>query len=109
MMGIPRIKPRRIPITTGAASRRGPRSSPAILFKGTIDRQAQGKPDPSCLWEERGVVPFHKVDKGVETENDGVSLMRPIDGLDVLLDRAAKLGIFGTKMRCVINQRCASI
>jgi fructose-bisphosphate aldolase class I len=75
----------------------------AILFEGTMDGQALGKPVPSFLWEERGVVPFLKVDKGLEAENDGVSLMRPIAGLDALLDRAAKLGIFGTKMRSVIN------
>src|ERR1700694_710542 len=75
----------------------------AILFEATMDGQAQGKPVPSFLWEDRGVVPFLKVDKGLEAENDGVSLMRPIAGLDALLDRAAKLGIFGTKMRSVIN------
>jgi fructose-bisphosphate aldolase class I len=75
----------------------------AILFEGTMDGQALGKPVPSFLWEERGVIPFLKVDKGLEAENDGVSMMRPIAGLDALLDRAAKLGIFGTKMRSVIN------
>jgi fructose-bisphosphate aldolase class 1 len=74
-----------------------------ILFEGTMDGLTQGKPVPSFLWDERGVVPFLKVDKGLEAENDGVSLMRPIAGLDALLDRAAKLGIFGTKMRSVIN------
>jgi fructose-bisphosphate aldolase, class I len=74
-----------------------------ILFEATMDGQAQGKPVPSFLWQDRGVVPFLKVDKGLEAENDGVSLMRPIAGLDALLDRAAKLGIFGTKMRSVIN------
>src|SRR5450755_4232818 len=63
----------------------------AILFEATMDGQAQGKPVPSFLWEERGVVPFLKVDKGLEAENDGVSLMRPIAGLDALLDRATKL------------------
>ncbi len=75
----------------------------AILFERTMDGQAQGKPVPQFLWEQRSVVPFLKVDKGLEAEHDGVSLMRPIDGLDALLDRAAKLGIFGTKMRSVIN------
>jgi fructose-bisphosphate aldolase class I len=75
----------------------------AILFERTMDGEAQGKPVPQFLWEQRSVVPFLKVDKGLEAENDGVSLMRPIDGLDALLDRAAKLGIFGTKMRSVIN------
>ncbi len=75
----------------------------AILFERTMDGQAQGKPVPTFLWEDRGVVPFLKVDKGLETESDGVSLMKPIPGLDALLARAAKLGIFGTKMRSVIN------
>ena len=76
----------------------------AILFEATMDGQAEGKPVPSFLWEERGVVPFLKVDKGLEDEGDGVRLMKPIPGLDVLLERAVKLGIFGTKMRSVINQ-----
>ena len=75
----------------------------AILFEATMDGQAQGKPVPTFLWEDRGVVPFLKVDKGLEAENDGVSLMKPIPGLDALLARAVKLGIFGTKMRSVIN------
>jgi fructose-bisphosphate aldolase class I len=75
----------------------------AILFEATMDGQAQGKPVPGFLWEDRGVVPFLKVDKGLETEADGVQLMKPIPGLDALLDRAAKLGIFGTKMRSVIK------
>jgi fructose-bisphosphate aldolase class I len=75
----------------------------AILFEATMDGDAQGKPVPAFLWEERSVVPFLKVDKGLEAEKDGVSLMRPIPGLDALLDRAGKLGVFGTKMRSVIN------
>ena len=75
----------------------------AILFEATMDGQAQDKPVPTFLWEERGVVPFLKVDKGLEAEKDGVSLMKPIPGLDTLLDRAGKLGVFGTKMRSVIN------
>lgn len=75
----------------------------AILFERTMDGEAQGKPVPAFLWQERGVVPFLKVDKGLEAEEDGVSLMKPIPGLDVLLDRAAGLGIYGTKMRSVIN------
>jgi fructose-bisphosphate aldolase class I len=76
----------------------------AILFERTMDGEAKGKPVPAFLWEERGVVPFLKVDKGLEAEKDGVSLMRPIPGLDTLLERAVKLGIFGTKMRSVINR-----
>src|SRR5271170_8394180 len=58
----------------------------AILFEGTMDGEAQGKPVPAFLWEERGVVPFLKVDKGLEAEKDGVSLMKPIPGLDALLE-----------------------
>ena len=75
----------------------------AILFEGTMDGQVLGKRVPTYLWEDRGVVPFLKVDKGLEPERDGVSLMKPIPGLDALLDRAVKLGVFGTKMRSVIN------
>jgi fructose-bisphosphate aldolase class I len=75
----------------------------AILFEGTMDGQAQGKPVPTFLWEDRSVIPFVKVDKGLEAENDGVSLMKPIPGLDTLLSRAVKLGVFGTKMRSTIN------
>jgi len=75
----------------------------AILFEATMDGQAQGKPVPTFLWEERSVIPFLKIDKGLEAEADGVSLMKPIPGLDPLLARAVKLGIFGTKMRSVIN------
>ena len=75
----------------------------AILFEGTMDGEVRGKPTPAFLWEERGVVPFVKVDKGLEKENDGVQLMRPMPELDALLTRAAKLDVFGTKMRSVIN------
>jgi fructose-bisphosphate aldolase class I len=75
----------------------------AILFEATMDGQAHGKPVPTFLWEDRSVIPFLKVDKGLEPESDGVSLMKPIPGLDALLDRAAGLGVFGTKMRSVIN------
>jgi fructose-bisphosphate aldolase class I len=75
----------------------------AILFEQTMDGQAQGKPVPNFLWADRGIVPFLKVDKGLAAELDGVSLMKPIPGLDALLERAVKLGVFGTKMRSVIN------
>jgi fructose-bisphosphate aldolase, class I len=74
-----------------------------ILFEGTMDGEVRGRPTPAFLWEERGVVPFVKVDKGLEHENDGVQLMRPMPTLDELLTRAVKLGVFGTKMRSVIN------
>ena len=75
----------------------------AILFERTMDGLAQGKPVPTFLWEERGVVPFLKVDKGLEAEKDGVSLMKPMPELAPLLARAVKLGVYGTKMRSVIN------
>ncbi|HEV3045180.1 MAG TPA: fructose bisphosphate aldolase [Roseiarcus sp.] len=75
----------------------------AILFERTMDGEAGGKPVPAFLWEDRGVVPFLKVDKGLDAEKDGVSLMKPMPTLDALLDRATKLGVFGTKMRSVIN------
>ena len=75
----------------------------AILFEKTMDGQAEGQPVPSYLWKERGVVPFLKVDKGLEAEQDGVQLMKPIPGLDALLERASGLGVFGTKMRAVVN------
>src|SRR6266403_3765510 len=75
----------------------------AILFEGTMDGEVRGTPTPAFLWEERGVIPFVKVDKGLEAEKDGVSLMRPMPELDALLTRAVKLGVFGTKMRSVIN------
>jgi fructose-bisphosphate aldolase class I len=75
----------------------------AILFELTMDGQANGKPVPTYLWNDRGVVPFLKVDKGLEAEKDGVSLMKPIPGLDELLARAVKLDIYGTKMRSTIN------
>src|SRR5271167_1935063 len=68
----------------------------AILFEGTMDGEVRGQPVPAFLWEGRGVVPFVKVDKGLEPEKDGVSLMKPISDLDALLARAAMLGVFGT-------------
>jgi fructose-bisphosphate aldolase class I len=76
----------------------------AIHFEATMDGQANGKPVPAFLWEDRGVVPFLKVDKGLEAEADGVQVMKPNPGLNALLARAAKLDIFGTKMRSVIHQ-----
>ncbi|MGO4124714.1 fructose bisphosphate aldolase [Inquilinus sp. YAF38] len=75
----------------------------AILFEKTMDGQAEGKPVPTFLWQERGVVPFLKVDKGLHPEADGVSLMKPIPGLDALLERARALGVYGTKARSVAN------
>ncbi|SAL27320.1 Fructose-bisphosphate aldolase class 1 [Caballeronia udeis] len=75
----------------------------AILFEATMDGEAEGKSVPAFLWEDRGVVPFLKVDKGLEAEANGVRLMKPIPGLDALLERAVKLGVFGTKMRSVVD------
>lgn len=75
----------------------------AILFEQTMDREIGGKPAAQFLWEDRRVVPFLKIDKGLEAEADGVQLMKPIPGLDALLDRAVAKGIFGTKERSVIN------
>ncbi|PVA10847.1 fructose bisphosphate aldolase [Pelagivirga sediminicola] len=80
----------------------------AILFEMTMDRDIGGKPSASYLWEERGVVPFLKVDKGLKDEADGVRLMKPMPDLDALCARAAKAGIFGTKMRSVIDAASAS-
>jgi fructose-bisphosphate aldolase class I len=75
----------------------------AILFEKTMDREMGGKPSAKFLWEERGVVPFLKIDKGLEAEENGVQLMKPIPGLDDLLDRAVAHGIFGTKERSVVS------
>ena len=74
----------------------------AILFERTMEGDANGKPVPEALWE-RGVVPFLKVDKGLEDESGGVRLMKPNPGLDELLDRAVAKRMFGTKMRSVID------
>lgn len=74
----------------------------AILFEKTMDGMADGKPVPTLL-RERGVVPFIKVDKGLEDEVDGTQLMKPMPGLDDLLARSKALGVVGTKMRSVIN------
>ncbi|MEM8849710.1 MAG: fructose bisphosphate aldolase [Pseudomonadota bacterium] len=75
----------------------------AILFEQTMDRAFGGKPAAAYLWEERGVVPFLKIDKGLQDEVDGVQLMKPIPGLAATLQRAHGLGVFGTKERSVIN------
>ncbi|QYK39935.1 MAG: fructose bisphosphate aldolase [Paracoccaceae bacterium] len=75
----------------------------AILFEQTMDRTIDGIPTAAYLWDKRRVVPFLKIDKGLEAEADGVQLMKPIPGLDDLLARAARAGIFGTKERSVIN------
>ncbi|MCK0170568.1 fructose bisphosphate aldolase [Aliiroseovarius sp. S1123] len=75
----------------------------AILFEMTMDRQIDGKPTATYMWDERGVVPFLKVDKGLADEENGVQVMKPMPELDALCERAVKAGVFGTKMRSVIN------
>jgi fructose-bisphosphate aldolase class I len=74
----------------------------AILFERTMDGEIEGRPVPEVL-KARGVVPFIKIDKGLEAEADGVQLMKPMPELDALLARARGLGLFGTKERSVIN------
>src|SRR3954447_17106032 len=81
----------------------GERVLGAILFEDTMDRQVEGRDTAEYLWDVKGVVPFLKVDKGLADEADGVQVMKPIPGLDGLLDRAVKKGVFGTKMRSVIK------
>jgi fructose-bisphosphate aldolase class I len=74
----------------------------AILFERTMDGTVDGKPTPQALID-RGIVPFVKIDKGLEAEENGIQLMKPNPGLDALLERARSLGVFGTKERSVIN------
>jgi len=93
-------------ITSPAFS--GKRLIGAILFENTMDRDIEGKPTPTYLWEVKGVVPFLKVDKGLADEKDGVQMMKPIDGLDALLKKAKSKNVFGTKMRSVIKQANAA-
>ncbi len=81
----------------------GPRILAAILFEQTVEREVGGMPTARYLWDEKNVVPFLKVDKGLAAEQDGVRLMKPIETLDELLERAHRHRIFGTKMRSVIN------
>ncbi|MEL7107090.1 MAG: fructose bisphosphate aldolase [Pseudomonadota bacterium] len=75
----------------------------AILFEMTMDRDIDGIPTAKYLWENRRVVPFLKVDKGLADTTDGVKLMKPMPELDALLDRAVGHGVYGTKMRSVID------
>lgn len=75
----------------------------AILFEQTMDRTIDGMPTATYLWEQRGVVPFLKIDKGLEAEVDGCQLMKAMPDLDALLDKAVAAGIFGTKERSVIS------
>jgi fructose-bisphosphate aldolase class I len=81
----------------------GSRVLAAILFEQTMERDVNGVPTARYLWDEKNVVPFLKVDLGLAAEQDGVQLMKPIDTLDDLLERARRHRIFGTKMRSVIK------
>ena len=86
----------------------GDRVFGAILFENTMDRDIEGRPSADYLWNVRQVVPFLKVDKGLAAEQDGVQLMKPMPGLDALLEKAKAKRIFGTKMRSVVKQASAS-
>ena len=81
----------------------GSRVLAAILFEQTMDREMGGVPTARYLWENKRVVPFLKVDKGLAAEQNGVRLMKPIDTLDDLLERASRQRILGTKMRSVVR------
>lgn len=75
----------------------------AILFEKTMDSDMAGKPSATYLWEDRGVVPFLKIDKGLAAEENQAQVMNPMPELDALLDKANEKGIYGTKMRSVIH------
>ena len=81
----------------------GERVLGAILFENTLDREREGRSTAHYLWQEKQIVPFLKVDKGLEDEANGVQLMKPITNLDVLLAKANTQDVFGTKMRSVIK------
>lgn len=82
----------------------GARILGSILFENTMDREVDGKPTPGYLWDDKRVVPFLKVDKGLADLDKGVQLMKPIPGFDELLERSRSKGVFGTKMRSVIKE-----
>jgi fructose-bisphosphate aldolase class I len=86
----------------------GDRVLGAILFEGTMDREVDGLPTAEYLWARKRVVPFLKVDKGLEDQHDGVQVLKPMPHLDELLERAVAKGIFGTKMRSVIATASAT-
>ena len=81
----------------------GDRVLGAILFEMTMDREIDGQASASYLWNEKQVVPFLKVDKGLADEENGAQIMKPMPDLDALLDRANDANVFGTKMRSVIK------
>jgi fructose-bisphosphate aldolase, class I len=87
----------------------GDRIVAAILFENTMDRQIEGRATSDYLWNVKRVVPILKVDKGLAAEDHGAQVMKPIPGLDGLLDRAVANGIFGTKMRSVIKEPGAGL
>lgn len=82
----------------------GDRVIGAILFENTMDREVEGKGTAQYLWEEKRIVPFLKIDKGLAAEENGVQLMKPMPGLDVLLARGREKGVFGTKERSFIKR-----
>lgn len=82
----------------------GERILGAILFENTMDRDIAGQPTADYLWSVKRIVPFLKIDKGLDAEQDGVQLMKPMPQLDALLSKAVSKRIFGTKMRSVIKQ-----
>jgi fructose-bisphosphate aldolase class I len=86
----------------------GERIIGAILFENTMDRDINGQPAANYLWNVKGVMPFLKVDKGLDAEKDGVQLMKPIPALAELLEKAKSKRIFGTKMRSVIKRANAA-
>lgn len=81
----------------------GDRIMGTILFEQTMDREIEGRPTADYLWKVKNIVPFLKIDKGLNDEQDGAQTMKPMPGLDDLLDRAAANGVFGTKERSVIK------
>src|ERR1051325_1054675 len=82
----------------------GERVLGAILFENTMDRDIEGQASGDYLWNVKRIVPFLKVDKGLEAEKEGVQLMKPMQHLEQLLKRAKGKHIFGTKMRSFIKQ-----
>ncbi|MFP7675158.1 fructose bisphosphate aldolase [Marivita sp. S0852] len=80
----------------------------AILFERTMRDTVDGKAVPTYLWEQRGVVPFLKIDKGLEDKANGVQIMKPMPGLEALLADAKSMGVFGTKERSVIHEADAT-
>jgi len=81
----------------------GDRIIGAILFEQTLEREVDNLPAAEYLWKNKKIVPFLKVDEGLDEEVDGVRMMKPMAHLDALLERAAAKGVFGTKMRSVIS------